>query len=300
MRSVWRLLEIILVALLFTLLGSIGAAVALAGSCIIAGSVAGTYIIRRYEIENTPGLDVLQGEKTGLGGRMAAILGEAAAACACVVLFPFGYVVGKRSRLTLRPGERPVILCHGYMENRSSLLWLGWRLKRAGWRNVIIPNFRPSSGAIPKFAEKLADVVSWAAERTNAQAVDLVGHSMGGLVVRYYIERLGGAPLVHSAVTIGSPHRGTKMAVLGLFRSAAQFRRDSPFIKELNESAPAPGVRMTSIWSDFDNIVLPPENALLPEPYRNEMVRNLGHVALLFSGRVFDQVRLALSDHEIA
>jgi triacylglycerol esterase/lipase EstA (alpha/beta hydrolase family) len=298
MRNVRHFFEIIFIGALAILIFPLSAAVAAVGSFLIVGSVAGTYIIRRYEMENVPALTAPRFGKATPLERVMAMAGEAAAAFACAVLYPFGYLFGDPSRTRFRRGGHPVILCHGYMENRSSLFWLGWRLRKAGWRNVIIPNFRPSSASIPKFAEALSEVVSLALKRADARKVDLVGHSMGGLVVRYYIECLGGAEFVHSAVTIGTPHRGTKTAVLGLFGTAAQFRQDSPFVKQLCEAAPACGVNMVSIWSEFDNIVLPPENALLPEPYKNLMVKNLGHVALLFSGQVLNMVRLALSNNE--
>jgi hypothetical protein len=61
-------------------------------------------------------------------------------------------------------------------------------------------------------------------------------------------------------------------------------------------SAPPSGVKMVSVWSEFDNIVLPPENALLPEPHTNIMVKNVGHVALLFSRQAFVHLRLAFTD----
>jgi hypothetical protein len=55
-------------------------------------------------------------------------------------------------------------------------------------------------------------------------------------------------------------------------------------------------VNLVAIWSDFDTVVLPPENAQLPEPYTNVMVTGIGHVAYLFSCQVFKHVRLALRE----
>jgi pimeloyl-ACP methyl ester carboxylesterase len=120
---------------------------------------------------------------------------------------------------------------------------------------------------------------------------------MGGLVVRYYVEKLGGAASVNTAVTIGAPHRGTKMAALGIFKSSRQFRPDSSLITGFEPStAGSVAANMTAIWSDFDSVVLPGEAACLPEPYANVKIGGVGHVAMLFSGRVFDDVRRACSD----
>ncbi|RJP22843.1 MAG: alpha/beta fold hydrolase [Candidatus Abyssobacteria bacterium SURF_5] len=298
MQSIRKLLKISALVLLGVLLAMISATLATAGSFLILASVSGSYIIRRYEILNTPPPN-FSFAGTDPRERFLGVIGEAAAAFACALLYPFGYFTSAYSRNRLVPGERPLILCHGYMANRSNLLWLGWRLRRAGRHNVFIPNFRPASAPISQFAEMLSREVTAALEMTGAEKVDLVGHSMGGLVIRYYIERLGGARFVENAITIGAPHCGTKTAVLSLFRTASQFCPNAPFIEEFNAAAPAGSVNMVAIWSEFDNIVLPPQNAMLPEPYKNAMVKNVGHVALLFSGQVFSQVRRALNEkHE--
>ena len=299
MRSALKILEIISLLLAGILLGSLSAAFAAAGSFIIVASVAGSYLIRRYEIDNVLFESRLHAEVSALD-RLFAIAEEAAAVFLCIVLYPFGYVSWRNEWERLGPGERPLILCHGYMTNRSSLLWLGWRLRKAGRRNVLIPNFRPASASIPEFAESLSRVVARALERTGADKVDLIGHSMGGLVIRYYVERLGGAPQVHTVVTLGTPHQGTKTAVLGLFETARQFHPAAPFIREMQASSLAPEVKMVSLWSEFDNIVLPPENALLPPPCANVMLRNVGHVALLFSKQALAHLRLAFAEGNTA
>jgi len=105
------------------------------------------------------------------------------------------------------------------------------------------------------------------------------------------MEKLDGASGVETAITLGTPNRGTKMAALGLFETASQFRPDSALITELAQTpSSCSGVNMVSVWSDFDNVVLPAENASLPEPCTNIVVSSVGHVALLFSRRVFDHV----------
>ena len=261
---------------------------------VIVLAVFVSYIIRRYELGNRDAAMEGAYDKVSVGERALGIAGEIVAALLSVVLYPFGYLAGGSSPAKLKSGERPVILCHGYMHNRSAFFLLHHRLRKAGWHNVVSPNFRPATASIPDFASQLADAVAIALVSSGSDDVDLVGHSMGGLVVRYFIQNLGGASCVRMAVTLGSPHRGSKMAALGLFGTAEQFRSDSSLIMGL-DAANTP-VSMTAIWSDFDNIVLPPENARLPEPCRNIMVRSIGHIALLLSGRVFDQLRRVLSE----
>ncbi|CAM5527705.1 hypothetical protein SMICM304S_05241 [Streptomyces microflavus] len=48
--------------------------------------------------------------------------------------------------------------------------------------------------------------------RTRQREVDIVGHSLGGLIARYYVQRLGGDRRVRTLVTLGTPHGGTAVA----------------------------------------------------------------------------------------
>jgi hypothetical protein len=263
---------------------------------IVAAVVVVSYIIRQYEIGNRAH-GVPDEEKASTGEVILGIILEIGAVFISILLYPLGLIARDVPYSTLRNGERPIILCHGYMHNKSAFLVMGHRLKQMGRTNVIAVNFGPFSQEVPHFAERLSEAVSLALVHTGCDRADLIGHSMGGLVVRYYVEKLGGAASVDTAVTIGAPHRGTKMAALGLFKSSRQFRPDSPLITGFEESSSSgAGADMRAIWSDFDSVVLPREAACLPEPYVNVRIGGVGHVTMLFSNRVFNEVRRALTE----
>lgn len=254
-----------------------------------------SYVVRRYEVGNHGGRT--DGERLSAARAALCIAGEVLAVLISIVLYPLGWIPGGASVSRLRHGQRPVILCHGYMHNRSGFLLLRRRLRKAGWVNTIALNFRPASAGVPYFAQRLSETVSLALSHSGCEKVDLIGHSMGGLVARYFVEILGGDERVNAVITLGSPHLGAKTAALGILKSAGQFRPDSPLIAELKRSAASGNAgRTTAIWSDFDSVVLPPENARLPEPYRSIPVGGVGHVGMLFSGRVFREVRRVLSE----
>ena len=263
---------------------------------IVAAVVFASYVVRQYEIGNSTEATTAEG-KVSVGEAVLGIALEIGAVLISILLYPLGFIMRDTPYSALRHGERPIILCHGYMHNRSAFLLMGHRLKQAGRNNVVAINFGPFSEEVPHFAERLSEAVNLATVHSGCDKVDLVGHSMGGLVVRYYIEKLGGAASVNAAVTIGAPHRGTKTAALGIFKSSKQFRPDSSLITGFERPvAGSVAADMTAIRSDFDSIVLPSEAACLPEPYANVKVDGVGHVALLFSSRVFDEVRQALSE----
>jgi pimeloyl-ACP methyl ester carboxylesterase len=72
-------------------------------------------------------------------------------------------------------------------------------------------------------AERLKNVVepvleSWRSQGGEFKDAELVFicHSMGGLVARWYVERLGGSGSTRKVITIGTPHRGSVKALDGL------------------------------------------------------------------------------------
>ncbi|MFV2119139.1 esterase/lipase family protein, partial [Streptomyces sp. Act-28] len=115
-------------------------------------------------------------------------------------------------------------------------------------------------------------------------AADRVGHSLGGLVARYYVQRLGGAPRVRTVVTLGTPHGGTRAALLaGVHPLVRQMRPGSSVLREL--AAPAPGcrTRFVSFWSELDLWMSPVETARLDHPDLDTVdirVGGVGHLAL--------------------
>ena len=66
------------------------------------------------------------------------------------------------------------------------------------------------------------------------QPLDLVGFSMGGIVSRYYIQRLGGIERVQRYVNISAPNNGTWTAYLLSRLGCVQMRPESEFLRDLN------------------------------------------------------------------
>lgn len=136
------------------------------------------------------------------------------------------------------------------------------------------------------------------AGETEDDKVDLIAHSAGGLVARYYIKALGGARRVHSLVTLGTPHHGTyTSALMPMYKVARQTAPGSAFLRELNRGADTDGpVHYTSIYSRTDGVVIPAANARLAGA-RNVEVPFLTHWGFLWDRRVYEVIRDAI-DHE--
>ena len=201
----------------------------------------------------------------------------------------------------------PVVLVHGYGSVKSHWFALNVALRRFGVSDVSAINYNPWRHDIPEIAAQLVDHVDAVLARTGAEKVNLVGHSMGGLVSRYAVEVLGLADRVDGVVTIASPHGGSAFAYLSdlvpgrtkLTRAAAQMRPGSRFLRDLDLAADAnaesSAVRWTALYSTGDLIVAGRAAKLRNLAANNVRVDADGHVAVLSSPRVVEAVLTALS-----
>src|SRR6188472_2219708 len=100
----------------------------------------------------------------------------------------------------------PILLVHGMVDNRSIFTVLRRALRRRGFRRVLAINYSPLTSDVRLAATNLATRVEQICAETGFERIHLIGHSMGGLVARYYVQRLDGDARVHTLVTLGTPH----------------------------------------------------------------------------------------------
>jgi len=180
----------------------------------------------------------------------------------------------------------PIVLLHGWFHNRSAFVVMRRALRRFGFRNVSTMNYNVIGNDIPELARQLAEHVDDVLAEAGATKVHLVGHSLGGIVARYFVLKLGGDQKVHSCITLGSPHKGTYAALVGRGKALRQLRPNAPLIRTLTRASRETDVRFVCYYSNLDGLVLPPGNARLTDPKlraRNILVKDLGHLSLLVS-----------------
>jgi len=191
--------------------------------------------------------------------------------------------------LYLGAAKTPVLLVPGY--GRFGQCW--GAMKRMLRRRGAGPLFEMVPGLvfapIEEFARRLGKRVDAILQATGAEQIDLVGHSMGGLVARYYLEQLEGAGKVRRCITIETPHHGSLLAVIAPGENGRQMRPGSTFLADLNylESNPQ-RPQIVSIWSPFDNMTIPPTSAILAGTARNVRIDYMPHYTALFSPRIAD------------
>jgi len=186
--------------------------------------------------------------------------------------------------------EPPVLLVHGIYCNAGVWHRMRRHLSSRGIGNLFAINLEPPLAGIDDFALALAARVEEVRRRTGAGKVLLVAHSMGGLVSRAYLARLGGEERVERLVTIGSPHHGSELARLGIGRCARDMIPGGQWLMRLAAAeAKSPGVPVTSIFSWDDNMVAPQDSPRLPGA-KTIALESVGHLELLQSPEVWGPV----------
>jgi len=181
-------------------------------------------------------------------------------------------------------GPRPIIVLHGYAMNRANFLPLAYRMKRAGLGPIFGFEYW-TLGRVAAGARQLGWFVDQVREATGAETVDVIGHSMGGVVARYYVQLAGGDRHVAHLVTLGSPHAGTDVSRVGIGHPARELVLGSKLMTRLAAAPPPEHTEVTVIWSNGDALV-PGARQLAFSGAEVIRYDDLGHVALLGSRRV--------------
>ncbi|MHB9859629.1 esterase/lipase family protein [Streptomyces sp. YIM S03343] len=201
-----------------------------------------------------------------------------------------------------REAAPPVVLLHGFIDNRSVFVLLRRSLAQHSRQRVVCFNYSPLTFDIRRAAEQLGKLIADICERTGSDRVDIVGHSLGGLIARYYVQRLGGDDRVRTLVTLGTPHSGTKAVPLAdAHPIVRQMRPGSDVLEELALPAPGCRTRFVSFWSDLDHLMDPLETAGVDHPdllAQNVRVTGIGHLAMPVHPAVAAGIRQALDADE--
>lgn len=225
-------------------------------------------------------------------------LKEIAVFGAFLSIYPLGWLAGRRNGAATagKVITRPVILVHGFGHNRSAFYPLIYRLRQSGWKEIYTLNLLPLFGGVHGRAMRLKRFAEKVMRKTRSNQIDLIGHSLGGIVSRYYITKLGGKKHVSAVVTLGTPNQGTELSNLGIIgQIPKELVPGNPLIEELNRESPN-GTRLVSIYSVHDWAIHPPRNARLKGVGQNVELKHLGHLGLLYSKDVFEEIRKALTE----
>jgi pimeloyl-ACP methyl ester carboxylesterase len=161
----------------------------------------------------------------------------------------------------LDPERPPVLLIHGFLGTRGSMYMLERRLVEDGF---VVVSFNIGTLNV-RDIRRSAFLIHRKIERILAQTpfakIDIIGHSMGGLIGLYYVKKLGGHTRVRKLVMMGTPIRGTWMALAGvatlgfLSTSSWQLLPRSRFLDELAQGPLPPEVQLYTLAAARDWVV---------------------------------------------
>jgi pimeloyl-ACP methyl ester carboxylesterase len=175
------------------------------------------------------------------------------------------------------PSDDVVVLVHGFFA--SAGVFRPMRRHLVADTGAKVASFTHAPGAgIERIARSLAKIV---AQIPSGCRVHLIGHSLGGLVARWYVQELGGHARVAQTISLGSPFGGTERARRFNFLVGADLHRTSPVLARLRARAHDHDVPHTSVVAEADAMVVPAESAVFP---RGEVIvlSGRGHNSLLF------------------
>jgi pimeloyl-ACP methyl ester carboxylesterase len=195
------------------------------------------------------------------------------------------------------PEAPPVLIIHGFLGTRGSMYMLERRLVQDGFVVVSfnlgtlnVRDIRRSAFLIHRKIERIL-------AQTPSQRIDIIGHSMGGLIGLYYVKKLGGHTRVRKLIMMGTPVRGTWAALagvvtLGLWSTSSwQLLPRSRFLDELAQGPMPPNVEVHTIAAARDWVV---PLATTRMTGANAMTVPLGHSSLVVSEEVYRRVVNAL------
>lgn len=220
---------------------------------------------------------------------------EVASGVVAGALYPLGWLdrgPGGRVRATAASdrSDTPVLLVHGFLANKSNWWAVERELVAAGFGEIHAMNYSPRRADIDQLAAVCVLRAHEVMAATGADRIHLVGHSLGGMIIRKAVQSLG---LVEasSVVTVATPHGGVDFARLNSLIGhrntiGTQLRPGSPYLRHFwAETHPMPDTRFIAYYSNLD-LLVPGRRAMMLEPElaaTNLLMKDQGHLSIVLS-----------------
>ncbi|HJZ83785.1 MAG TPA: alpha/beta fold hydrolase [Polyangia bacterium] len=191
----------------------------------------------------------------------------------------------------------PVLLLHGFLGTRGSMFMLEHRLGRDGICvfsfNLGSFNTRDIRASAFLIHKKIESILT----QTPVKKIDIIGHSMGGLIGLYYLKKLGGHEKVRKLIMMGTPQKGTwsalaGVATVGLWSASSwQILPGSRFLRDLHHGDLPKGIEYYTIAAVRDWVCPLLSTDLVGA---TALTVPLGHSSLVVSPEVYKRILWAL------
>ncbi len=222
------------------------------------------------------------------GRILAAVFAESVAMFVHFVTRPLRFVFDRH-----RPGSGPekgppILFVHGWGSASHAFVFISRFLKQRGFKKTYFMTYRPVMTDAAKLSQKLADRIDEVLTAAGSDRLVLVAHSMGAVLARYAIKNLDMEDKVSHVITLGGAHMGSRVAAfMPIGRNTLQLLYQSDFLKDLASAGLTPGkAGYVSIYSAFDEYIIPQDSADLGPGAVNHRLDWHGHARLLYSPRI--------------
>lgn len=201
----------------------------------------------------------------------------------------------------------PVLMVHGYFPVPAAD-WVTWgtfknKLIDDGWPEeyVMAPQFNDTMGCDPDHAREISAWVDELRAKTGFDKINIVAHSEGGLNTMYYLRYFCGVHKVANFVGLAVAVHGTTTARLDFWSCGAEEMaipkgdegwQGNPVLAGINECDETLGdILYTSIWSEFDEIIVPQEGSKMAGAMNIEMNAVVEHGLIFLNNESFGYMK---------
>lgn len=260
---------------------------------IVVGAVVAVqlvcFVVALYEMLNLPEMRRVGLTPRALAAVLPNLVVETVGMVVAVLTIPLGALPWRRVAVDAPGARPPIVFVPGYLMTRACMWPLRRRLAAAGWLNAVGYNYRTLRGDLDAAAHGLRAVIRDVATTCRTSHVVLIAHGMGGLLARLSLREWTDAP-VRALVTLGTPHRGSKLYALAPDPTAQEMRPESALLDAIADDELPRRIDVTAMYSSFDLTVVPSSAAQYPGASNIE-IEGVGHVGLLWSSRIVELVR---------
>lgn len=235
-----------------------------------------TYVLFWRNAKDTEHWEILKQESGGMPwiliarGFLSSMLAQATA----FTLYPLFLV----KRAWLSPGHGkpprdvrmdcmpPVLFVHGYTHSASAwLLFAAW-FRKAGYTDLHATTYNSWTMDFEDIVAHLEREAAAILEDRPGQQLVLVGHSLGGLAIRALLNTSPLRDRIMVAATMGSPHKGTTLANLGMNGLGHSLAYKGKLIRTIESTDSPPPVPVLAVYSLVDNMVMPLDGLIIEAP----------------------------------
>jgi len=215
-----------------------------------------------YETGNSPSKDIPA--SPWAFRPVATLLLEAAwRALQLGVAYPLDPILRQSENKSSDPEDLPpVLLVHGLYHSPSGWVYLRRHLLKAGFRKIHTLKYSSWKTDIATITTKLDTAVLEIEAQYPGRRPLLVGHSLGGLIIRNWLAAEANQVRALGAVTLGAPHQGSKIATLAFGQLGRSLHPSNAFFANLADTESPAGIPCVSLVSEGDTMVLPQQNLI--------------------------------------